>query len=182
MPQPTVSKILEMKTTLRERMPTTSKTNHIVADDSIDETLAMWINDCASRKVVVSDPLIKKTKRLVLSLNNFLSPDNHLKLSFSNSWVYKFQKVHGFRRIVFRGECNSAAIDSLKIPLPEIREKLSSLAPEDIYHADELGFNIFWPRIAPLQPRSWAGPKSTIQESLFSPAVTQMGQTSSQWE
>ena len=136
-PQSTVSRIVKMRSMLEASPSTNSKSLRKPLSSRFDEALAVWISDCASRNIPLSDNIIKqKAERLWgLITNDDTAPELH----FSNGWLQKFKKRHGLRRVSYHGEQASAAFSEAERALPLIRTMLDGYNLDEIYNADEFG-------------------------------------------
>jgi hypothetical protein len=81
------------------------------------------------------DLIILKAKRM-LELSGVKNEDFP---SFSNGWLEKFQKRHGFKSFKSYGESGSVNLDVVSTARNVLKEVTSRYSPKDIFNMDETG-------------------------------------------
>ena len=108
----------------------------------LEDNLSNWIWKMYYKNIFISDAMIIEKGKFILSeLNSQLDEQNKILLSFSNGWLNKFKKRHGFKRCYSHGESANLDVKRILKELPEIGKKLSAYALNDIFNADEFGFS-----------------------------------------
>jgi Tc5 transposase DNA-binding domain len=67
-----------------------------------------------------------------------LAPDTNFK--FSNGWYELFAKQHGFKGITLHRESGDAQMEGIEERVAEIKTKIASYPPDDVYNMDETAY------------------------------------------
>ena len=137
--QPTISNILKNKLRFLEKVAQSDKKlkrERKLKSVDLDKRLLTWILHCQDRKIALSGQTIQmKAKEIAQGLQ---IPANNLP-TFSEGWLWKFQKRHGLRSLKFSGERGSADLEAVKQSLPEFRSLIEQYHPSDVFNMDETG-------------------------------------------
>lgn len=82
---------------------------------------------------------------LKYSVNALSSRSERINIQFSNRWLQKFKKFHGFPKIVLHGKKGYADTGAMSESSTGLREKISVYSPENFLNADEFGL---WLRLS----------------------------------
>ena len=58
---------------------------------------------------------------------------------FSNGWMQKFLKRHGFKKYNVHGESGAVNLQMLQAAIPSIQIQISQFSPQNVYNMDETG-------------------------------------------
>lgn len=100
----------------------------------LDDSIANWVMDCESRNIPISHDLIKVKSLELANLMKISDPPK-----FSNGWMEKFVKRHGFLKFRTFGESGSVNMALLNAALPQLRTKIALFDPDNVYNMDESG-------------------------------------------
>ena|SRR3990167_3211273 len=93
----------------------------------LDRTIANWVEDCQARNINISyDLIIIKSKEFAQILNVVDPP------KFSNGWLHKFLKRHGFKKHNVFGESGAVNMHLLKAAIPSLQIAIAQFSPEDV--------------------------------------------------
>jgi Tc5 transposase DNA-binding domain len=112
-----------------------------IRNERLDIALANWVLQQQYRRICISDDMIKQKGRDLATLMD--CPD---MLKFSNGWLQKFKKRHGFKKRIIHGESGDAQMEGIEELLKNIRAKINEYDKENVYNFDETG--VFY-RMAP---------------------------------
>ena len=64
---------------------------------------------------------------------------------FSNGWMQKFLKRHGFKKYNVHGESGAVNLQMLQAAIPSLQIQISQFSPQNVYNMDETGlfFSLF---------------------------------------
>jgi hypothetical protein len=104
----------------------------------VEEAMATWVLQCQAKNVKLTHDLIQvKGRRFA---NVFGVPLGGL--DFSNGWMQRFRKRHGFRKIKTPGEGASADDAAIETELPRLQALVATYQPRDVFNMDETGKSI----------------------------------------
>lgn len=90
--------------------------------------------------LAVTGPVVRVyAERLQKEANNLLSPDQQLRLKFSQGWRTKFKERFQLRFRKVNGEARSADTSAINDALPYILESALKYAARDVFNADVFG-------------------------------------------
>ena len=111
-----------------------AKRPRILKHPQLDRAIANWIIECESRQAHISYEIIRCK---ALDFANLLHIEPTPK--FSNGWLEKFVKRHGFLKFKSHGESGSVNVELLKRAMPPLQTKIALFPPSDVYNMDETG-------------------------------------------
>ena len=114
--------------------------NRFVQFPELDKALQFWTSQAVAAGLPLTD-LILQQKALELAKMLDIGED---KIQFSNSWIWRFKRRNGLRKIKYSGEANSAPIKSLFEERARLRTILAKYDKKNIYNADETGLFFEW--------------------------------------
>ena len=100
----------------------------------MDKVLAAWVVECEELNICISYDIIKQK---ALALVDRLKVEDPLK--FSNGWLQKFIKRHGFYKYKLHGESGSVKMVILNSAITVLQVKIAKFDPSDVYNMDENG-------------------------------------------
>ena len=97
------------------------------------EALTLWANQKSAGNFVLSQHiLLEKAKQFGESLGV-------TGFSYSQGWLYNWQKRYGFRFTVLHGEASSAPQEGIELAQNNLRLVLEGYTPDDVFNQDETG-------------------------------------------
>lgn len=123
------------------------KTTHKVHSPEMEEELLRWIGRCEARQLpIVTGAAIRekaarlRDKRLGDSRSSVLAMDKLAALSFSKSWLYKFQLCHRLTSKKTQREAASVSITSVNIGREELRKITNDYEKQNVLNMDETAY------------------------------------------
>jgi hypothetical protein len=113
-----------------------SKKQRTTVFPALDRAIVNWVLHCESRGVrLKGDLIILKAKRL-FELAGISKEDLP---AFSNGWLDKFKKRHGFKSFQSHGESGSVDMDVVRTGRELLKDVTSQYPRKDIFNMDETG-------------------------------------------
>ncbi|CAG8536038.1 1294_t:CDS:1, partial [Gigaspora rosea] len=112
--QSTISRLLKNKETIGENL--SAKRQRTVQHPELENALIEWILQSQESIVLSDEIIIEKAKNFAKLLH---IPKSDFK--FSHSWLDKFKKRHGLRRIAKHGEDASVDDAVIEAAIPRLR-------------------------------------------------------------
>jgi DDE superfamily endonuclease/Tc5 transposase DNA-binding domain len=133
----TISRILKRKHEFQNltNYEKTTTYRRAVTLPAVEAALKNWILDMERRKIRLSVQIIKAKAQ---QFAHVLAPDTNFK--FSNGWYELFAKRHGFKGITLHGESGDAQMEGTEERIAEIKTKIASYPPDDVYNMDETAY------------------------------------------
>jgi hypothetical protein len=110
------------------------KRTRAVKSEVIDSSIKNWVFQMQYQNQPICDDLIKAKARSFAAL---LGVEGELK--FSNGWLQKFKKRHGFHKVKIHGESGDAQMEGIEGRIEELRARIAVYGLDKSYNFDETG-------------------------------------------
>ena len=142
----------------------TAKTNRDVSSRQLEEELLRWIHKCEALQlpVITGATLCEKAARIrdKIEASTPTSSTKLKALTFSNGWLYKFQRRHGLSSKRVQGEAASADIVAVSEGRAALQRLTSDYARRDIFNLDETAYFYCAPPNTSISARPLSGRKN----------------------
>ena len=135
--QSTISNILKKRRVydaMCEVDQLSAKRSRKLKNPELEKVLAAWVVECEELNICISYDIIKQK---ALALVDRLKVEDPPK--FSNGWLQKFIKRHGFFKYKLHGESGSVNMVILNSAITALQVKIAKYDPSYVYNMDETG-------------------------------------------
>jgi hypothetical protein len=109
-----------------------------VAHPALEAALVSWILEMGRRKRRLSKEIIQAKGHELAT--RILDVSLAAEFKFSNGWFESFCKRNAFKSFSIHGESGDAQMDNIEDQINEIKAKIASYSPEDVYNMDETAY------------------------------------------
>ncbi|KAF0726970.1 hypothetical protein Ae201684P_010841 [Aphanomyces euteiches] len=131
-----ICKILKKQDVERNDVKT-KKNDSSVRFLTIENELSSWVLTCEAKRVSITSDLIKQQAEAFCNVHEIPVQS---RLVFSNGWLEKFQKHHGFTSKIQHGEARSACKDAVDNGRKAMLDLTAGYNSRDVFNMDETAY------------------------------------------